>query len=321
MKKHYYVFIALLFSHLYANAQPSLVSSNIMPFGTVVTSHMAVDASPIDTTIKGANAVWDFSGLQSTTSTLVYTVMDPTQTTQGSNFPTSNWCRKEVESGATSYRYFKLTSSTFERVGSYSTSVNTYSDSQIEYVFPMTLGTSSMDTWDNTNSSFGGTYNFICIGYGTLTTPSGTYNDVLMVKIEADEVIVTYDMYIWYSTSGVELLSYLVGDGFFFDDQITYVTSISSVATGVVFSTDFTQQLSIVNPVKDDLKFNFGDFQPENFSYTISNMIGETVKSGAIETSGNSGNIPCEELKTGIYFISLQDKDGNKGMPIKFVKN
>lgn len=301
---------------------PQLLDSEMMQYGSVATIKYAQDAGPIDTTIKGANAVWNFGALvhDVTIPDLNITIQNPNTTPNGSSFPTSNYAMVEVQGGVTSYRYFNKTSTKMERVGSYTTGLNTYSDPQIEEVFPLTLGTSNLDTWASTASSFDGNYDLTCVGYGTLTTPGGTFNDVLMVWVKMEELLVS-DVYFWYdSNNGSVLLEYFVGDGFFYSDIVLYQ---SSSTTGIkdVFSEKYTHNISYTNPVQNILTIQSQESFSSDCEYEISNSMGEVIIGGGTQNIGEILEINCGGLTSGLYFITFKEKDsGLQSAPIKFMK-
>ncbi|MGQ0826808.1 MAG: hypothetical protein ACT4ON_00280, partial [Bacteroidota bacterium] len=215
MKKFLHTF-TFCFLFTLVQAQPTLLSTEMLPYGSVMTNKGIANLTVIDTTIQGAGAVWNFSALTANANPdFVVNIVNPSTTPYAASFPGSNYGYREVTGATTNYRYFSLTGTKMERVGSYVSNVNLYNDPQVEYVFPLTLGTVNNDTWDNTNSSSGGTYDLKCIGSGTLTTPGGTFN-ALMVRVHAVESFLDFYVYFWYSSdNGAILLTYVVGDGFF----------------------------------------------------------------------------------------------------------
>ncbi len=136
-------------------SQISLTKSEMLPINSSYTLKTATDYSLVDTTIQGENKVWDFSQLtvDPQGNELAITVKDPSKTAKASDFTNSNIAYYESPNDA--YRYFKLTDSKMERVGSFAAqTLKTYDDPQIEYVFPLSYGSTSSDTWTNNISSF-----------------------------------------------------------------------------------------------------------------------------------------------------------------------
>jgi hypothetical protein len=304
-------------------AQPTLNSNEMMPFGTYIEYQESDNLTLIDTSIQGSAVTWNFQNLTTgtTNADLTLTCMEPNQTPYGASFPNANFSWKEGPD--VFYSYYNLTPNKMERVGSAtSTSQNEYTDPQIEYVFPLTYGTTSTDSWNNTQSSFGGTYNFECVGYGTLNLPGATHNDVLMVRARLIEgFFIDINVYYWYdSHNGIPLLIYLVGDGFFILSSGLYVSSIS---VGINEHETLTA-VEYNNPVRDHLTLSYANPEQSEIGYTIHSITGQQVMSGVIAPSAGLKkdlNIDVSQLIPGIYLVSLkysQSKD--HGSTFKVVK-
>lgn len=302
-------------------AQPSLTSDKMLPFGSVMTLKPISDFSIIDTTIKGADVTWDFSSLSATSDpNLVVTIVDPSTTPYSSDFTNSNYAYKE--SPTTAYRYFNLTSSKMERVGSWSGGVlKTYSDPQVEYVFPLNLGVSNLDTWANSSSSFGGDYNIYCIGYGTLKLPNATYSNALMVRADVDEVIYAFPTYFWYSSdNGAVLLEYIAGDGFFIGESGYYLGSLSSVTTATTKS-EITYNLQYNNPADNTLHLSFTSKEAGPLKYSIANTTGDILITADFPYNSSSQyetDIELTALTQGMYVLMIQSNQYSE--VIKFIK-
>jgi hypothetical protein len=311
MKKGIITCFVLLLVHI-TYAQHTLLRSEMLDYGSTVTHKYITNFTVIDTTIQGDGAVWDFSSLTHNESVqdLVVTMAHPDSTPYAADFPNATYAY--VESSTTiNYRFFNLTSDRMERVGSYVSSVNTYTDPQIEYVFPLTLGTKNSDTWNNTNSSFGGgTYSFECVGSGTLITPTGTF-DALMVRVRMVELF-DVDAYHWYSAdNGAQLLSYVVGDGLFMTNSGMYADEItvgSGTITTNIDEIDFIKDISYNNPVENTLKLQFNSHVSAPCSYIIVNSVGKVVyqeTSSVIDGYQETVTINFSNYPSGIYFLKL----------------
>lgn len=312
-------FAILLFS---LKAQQILLSSEMLPFGSMSVQKTVSNLSVIDTTIQGANKTWNFSSITYNTavSDMSVHIVNPTTTPNGASFSNSNYAYKEVTSTTTNYRYFNLTSSVLERVGSYVSNVNVYSNPQVEYVFPTVLGTTNNDSWASTNSSTGGTYNLKCIGTGTIVLPSGTYN-ALMVRVNVAESFLAFPVYTWYSAdNGVQLLSYIVGDGTFIAPKGLVLSSLSVGINELEFLAD----IKYINPVTDNFFMNFTTKINEEVNYTLTNSLGQVICKGKSENFDNkhSINVEMSSQTSGLYFLTLQSEgSSNEIKTIKLIKN
>ena len=301
-----------------SQAQPELLSSEMLPFGSTMTEKAVKDLSIIDTTIQGGGVVWNFSAI--TTNTVVpnvlVTVTDPALTPYADSFPAANYSYKEVRGTSTSYQYFILSGTKMERVGSYVSNLNTYNDPQTEYVFPLALDTVNHDTWDNTNSSTGGTYDLVCIGAGTLMLPGGKSYNALLLRVHRAEGTIEYDSYFWYSAdNGAALLSYTAGDGFFIAKSAAYL----GLLTIDVEESTFIAGLRYNNPVENSFVLNFQSKSNADCSYAVLNSLGQKVFLGGVKViAGNTEtlNIDFSHFPSGIYSLSIQSGQASKAIKI-----
>ena len=205
-----------------------------------------------------------------------------------------------------------------ERVGSwFNNSLNTYSDPQIEYVFPLEVGVSNFDTWDNTNSSFGGTYNLQCIGSGTLILPNGTYEDALMVRVTLEELF-EYDAYFWYSSeNGAILLEYFIGDGFFTGTFALVLNELTS--TVKTEEKAFIEKISYNNPVIDQLNLELFTNDVNGLQYKLIDLNGKCIATANVSNSiQNYYQIQLDMgyYSNGMYFLQLISDQQMQTIPL-----
>ncbi|MCB0644779.1 MAG: T9SS type A sorting domain-containing protein, partial [Phaeodactylibacter sp.] len=286
-----------------------LTSDEMLPYGSMMDFKFADSFGAIDTTIQDIGVVWDFADIP-TSGSFSIEIVNPADTPYGAQFPTANYAY--LESPQTAYRYFALDEMKMERVGSWFGGViNTYTDSQIEYVFPLELGASSYDTWDNTNSSFGGTYSLKCLGDGTLILPNGTYDNTLFVRVHVEEFI-EYDAYFWYSAdNGAILLEYFIGDGFF---TSSFALVLDELTTTV--STDdrsFVEHLFYNNPVTDLLNVELSSRSTEPISYQLLDLNGRCLVADRFSNTGTNRlqlQLDMSAYHPGMYFLQLSSEQG-----------
>jgi hypothetical protein len=316
--------IAVAFFSVSLSAQPVLNSNEMLPFGSEMTLWPSGNSwVVIDTTIQGANAVWDFSALDHWTSNnpdLHLTVVDPSTTPYASSFPSSNYAWMEAPN--TAYRYFNLSGSSLQRVGSYTGAQNVYSDPQVEMVYPLQLGTTHTDTWDNTFSTTGGTYSLRCVGTGTLILPSGTWQDALMVRVWVTEG--TYDPYLgffWYSSTNGAILVQHIGQ-YMADVPVWYPDTyhLNSLSVGVE-EHPALELLTWQNPVTDALRIKTRSQHGGERPWRVVGLTGQVMNSGTFSsTSGNidSWSIDVNDLASGLYMLWIGD--ANEALSLRFVK-
>ena len=290
------------FLHVTCFAQTGvLTSSEMLPPGSILVQRVMSDVSVLDTTIQGQNVTWNFTAITPLTSQQPFNneVMLPASTPHPTTFPASNYVIFETE--IPRYSYFSLTPQTFSRVGGWVNQANIYSDPQIELTFPMSYGVSNLDTWANTTSTFGGTYQFACIGTGALQLPGHTYSDVLMVRGKGYDII-TMDFYAWYdATNGAILLMYYPGDGFFVPTAAAYATSLS---VGVdELSSDLG--LRIHTLVHDQLPLTYSSSR--SLDWTMLDVGGHLLSAGHLpaNTSSTTEFLDVGGFAPGVYLIVL----------------
>ncbi len=303
-------------------SQPTLLSTEMAVPGTTFTYKHVGTFTPIDTAVQGANQTWDYSTVSTTTDPdYVNTIIDPTQTIYGDSFPTANW---GILEDGTSYYFFNLNSSNMERVGSYdfTDGYTYYTNTQIEYIFPMGLGVSGVDQSTNVNNGnvSTGTYSFDCIGYGTLMAPGGhTYTNVIMTRVVFDFSIFNIVSFIWYdSNNGMPVFNYIPGDGGFIPEAAIYLNSITSG----INATSFASDLRINNPVTTMLNVSLYSENPSELTYDLMNSLGEVVVTGIIEKSQfQQLHLNMEANAAGLYFLTIKDKaDPGRSRTVNVVK-
>ncbi|MBC8048256.1 MAG: T9SS type A sorting domain-containing protein [Fimbriimonadaceae bacterium] len=294
-------------------AQPQLTSDEMLGFGSVMEFSYADNYTIIDTNIQGAGVTWDLSDFDAISGNdFTMEIVDPATTSHGDDFPESNYAYKEDYGSTNYYRYFNLTSEKLERIGSFASGLNTFTNAQEEYVFPLELGVINIDSWDNTSSSFGGgEYNITCIGYGTLILPDITFTDALMVRAYITEGdLIEIFAYFWYSAdNGAILLSYYDGDGFFVGDAAIYLIGLDE--TVPVNSIYNVTEIKYNNPVNDYLHLRFNTSVISTVRYSIINITGETVLKGNYTTNGTyeAMDIAVSKLPQGLYHLILSDEN------------
>ena len=293
-------------------AQPVLYSNEMQAPGETTYMLFLGNMNAVDTTIQGENMVWDFTGMMPEPGAppFIATIIEPDSTPYGSSFPTSNIAWWEQPNNW--YRYFNLTNDFMERVGSHVTSDFVYGDPQVEYVFPLTYGTTNIDQWVGVTDQ--GLYKLNCIGYGTLHVPGATLEDVLMVRARISGNFYVLNAYFWYSsTDGRILLQYinspLLSEAIYYDGAMMAVHE----------RTPFKAAL-LGNPVSERLNFTLGvDAQRSN--YHLISSTGAIVDEGRISArAGEIISLDVQQHMPGLYMLQLRDASG-AAETIKYLKH
>lgn len=178
------------------HAQPTLTSANEATIGTTFTYNY-VDPTGIQPGNSGASQTWNFASVTPNGTTSVHNYVSAASTPYAANFPGSNLVQQVIDT-ATVYLYHTASASStvlhgiaFDAGGT--PSIMNYSNSELLRQYPATYNTTLSDTYAGTlTMSMGpvtitiyryGTYNYLVDGYGTLTTPAGTFTNTLRAKI------------------------------------------------------------------------------------------------------------------------------------------
>ena len=186
-------------------AQPVITTDIVPQTGTTFTA--AYNEGTIDVGPAGEDQTWDFSDL-STIFDIHFEIMEPNDAPGAESYPDAEfvWHLVEFEN----YLFYDVTDNVISQLGgvngvagdiSFST-INT--DWEDGFQLPLTFG----DTYDfltvYDNYLFGsyigsGQRNatLTADGYGTVTTPFGTYENVLRVKIVRQEFGILFTQHAW----------------------------------------------------------------------------------------------------------------------------
>ena len=208
MDLHYTLSAILILTAAHMNGQDySLTASEQLPVGSEYTVRAIQNIAAVDTT-PGTGMIWDHTALVATGANFDVSVLATAASPYGSTFPSSNFCL--YEASIPRYSYFENTPQSMSRIGFWRDQLGIYSDPQTELVYPVVYNSSNSDTWANNTVTFPGTYAYTVIGTGSLLLPSGTYDNVLLLRVETENVF-EFDQYVWLSASnGAYLLIYNV---------------------------------------------------------------------------------------------------------------
>ena len=306
MKKNYTLIISLLICSFFVNAQPVLIAAD---FGTDL-SGIGYSGTPssISQGNDGPNQIWDFSGLtltQNSTTTTVTVASAPLST----NFPSANYCWKITNNtNISGYNFFSRSDSSFESIGMtvFGQSIK-YSDTSILYKFPYTYNTVIDETYQSTTDASPKSFTTVYDAYGTLTTPFGTYYNVIRQK-KTEGTKVNYS---WIQTNPFFVLM---------EKTITNGTS-SSIS---VFKNTNALGLNPIepkkamavfpNPTHTELNIQLPDQQTLD-RVAITDVTGKIV----LKQDQNLNQINVSDLANGLYFIEAHS--GNEKLVTKFIKN
>jgi hypothetical protein len=294
------------------SAQPVLNSSEMLAPGNTTYMRFLQNFSAVDTTIQGANAVWDFTAMMPDPqqAQYAYTIVEPSSTPNASTFPSANYAY--WENGLDYYRYFNLTPTFMERVGSYTQGPYVFQDPQKEFVFPMTLGTTNTDDWWGVAD--GGQYRINCVGYGTLHVPGAVLEDVLMVRAKVNGTLYNVDMYFWYSSDDGRILMQFIQSNIV-TQSLYYDGFAMAMHEGTAYQTAL-----LGNPVISSLDFVLGT-SPGPLQYNIISTSGAILGQGQIAgMAGVVESIDVSGYASGVYVLQLLKSGQPASETIRFMK-
>jgi hypothetical protein len=305
MKKLSTLILLISFIHIYA--QPTLNSSAMAPFGSEFHYKHIGSFTAIDTTIQGPNSTWNFTGVTTTTDPeYVTAIFNPATTTHMGTFPTANY--GILEPADTNYQFFHLTSGFMERLGSWNPTdgYSTYSNTQVEYMFPFTGTSSFSDSSYISGNSWGNWLSVDNLGYGTLNVPGHSYTNVILSRwfLDFGFQLLQYN---WISASnGQPVFSYVPGDGFIIPEAAVYLNS----ATIDVDEIPFISGLHYNNPCTKSLDVVFVAKDAAGIEYELINQIGESVRTGKLDRSSlQKFSIDLSNESAGLYLLTIKNAD------------
>ena len=303
--------ISLLFTAYSTNAQPSLTSQNLPSDGDsyTVNTNLSAGSNP---GASGSNVTWDFSSMGSgSSSSLIYSSASAT------NYPNANI---EFTTQSTS-NYFDVTSGAYTYYGfSNASASSVFSDGQDQIRVPMSYNDNYTDPFAGTYDAFGqtldrtGDLDVTYDGYGTLSTPQGTYSNVIRVSIvrtSTDEIggqPITNSLdsiYFWYNEyTGHPIMTYSINyvDG---SEQGRFANYVDDADVVLSNPKESIEVKAYPNPATDIHSIK-AEKQIE--SVLVYNMKGEEVVRD--NPASTSFEINVSSLPKGQYFYELRNSQG-----------
>jgi hypothetical protein len=322
MKKLYIGSLLLLFAFTnQATFSQSITASGINPvIGDVFTYK---STAFFNAGSSGSGQTWSFPGLTGTTETL--TAVSVASTPFASSFPTATLAEKQGNGSA--YLFYANTSSAQVTRGYAAGIIQiVYSNPEEMLHFPFSFGNSYTDYFLATFNSGGSNYTrrgsttVTADAIGTLTTPAGTFTNVLRVRIfqnyqdstniSGSSIIINYTNteYFWYK------------DGYHYPlaTSYTFVSSGSPSTGGSYFipstigideNSEFESNLRIFpNPVESELTVSLNMETPKTLHVSLMNLLGEKVMeldSDPIAGSEKVVKLQLDNLRSGIYIANV----------------
>ena len=346
--KTFFTLFLLGSSHIVL-CQPT-VTSGIYPLSGFPASMTQVDATLLSEGPSGASQTWTFTGSQVANAQINF--VDPSATPYASSFPASNLAAVIQPGSVPSYNYFNHSSSITEYLGFGQNDPGFQTDVIINYTDPQTILTYPFTYNSQFNDAFMGSGSFVSQGsnftsyrygtvtveadaYGTLTTPAGTFNNTLRLKIKqmttdslvasGIPVFVGYNnatIYSWISnTPGHVQLFQLeydtISDNTGNNFTMKSAQYQSSFLVGIEDQVTEKESVNIYpNPAADFVYLNINP-EPGDATVQIFDAMGKLVRNQIINDNGLI-IIDTKEFEAGFYYLNIMQQD--KLLKGKFIK-
>jgi hypothetical protein len=335
--KTYLLSFILLLSQL-AKAQITVNQSDFVTAGDII--YMASDSNCITSPgIAGANMTWNLSSLNNHTVDTSW-FLNPAGNPGANLFTGANLVQKMPDgAGGFFYAYYQVTSTFVDMLGfTDGTNHTPYDVPYRQFTFPATYnstfsGTSVMHftfpyplpPYDSAKIVVTNTYTSLVDGWGTVTTPTGTYGSLRqrMVTSQSDSTFLhdsTNNTWTW---DGTPPTPNPADTGYNWVAKTTKfnVAGISINDPGNVPAATGTYLLAVVSSLNEKASAKNLVIYPnpmttesiiesdrpfQNANLKVYNMVGELVKEIA-QINGNQVRLQKEHLPNGVYYIQISE--------------
>lgn len=300
-------------------AQPTLTGALNNPIvGDVFVIQNTNSVSPGS---AGASQTWNLSSMVMS-STSSYTILNSASTPSGSSFPSANVAAFD----GTNYAYYETSASQWLNRGVVASGiVFSYTNAEVMANYPFTYGSSVVDAWGcnwttgSINFARYGTSTITADGYGTVTTPAGTYANVLRVHVIQSykdsaigfPIMINYlnDEYLWYKPG----THYALASTFTLTSSSSTSTGgfyLNSIVSTIGENMNLANSLKVFpNPAVNDMNIKLeSDIAVEGelalYSVTGQKVISRGVK---IVSGSNEFNLDVTDLSSGCYYFQLKN--------------
>ncbi|HWY11639.1 MAG TPA: T9SS type A sorting domain-containing protein [Bacteroidia bacterium] len=301
-----------------AIAQPSLTNASNSP--VVGDKFNWRNSSYVSPGSAGASQIWNLSAMSTASAVTNYTAVTAASTPSGSAYPSAN---VSVTDG-TSYLYYATSAASWLNYGTVAGGVVfSYSNPETYLNYTFNYTNTFTDAWACTFTSgitFSrtGTSTVTADGWGTVTTPAGTFNNVMRIHLlqvykdsSSSFPTINYvnDEYLWYRP----------GTHYPIVSVFSFTTGASSVSTGggylINVVTGLNENSSLVrsinvfpNPASQNLNVNCNLETNNSCKLIIYDGTGQMVKHiSELETvvGENKFKLNISDLASGIYYLQI----------------
>jgi hypothetical protein len=329
MKKNLLTILSVIIASTAVIAQPTLTATGINP---VIGDQFTLKTYPaVNPGSSGANQTWIITPTSSNPAA-TYTATSPSSTPYAASFTQSN-----LSYNTSGYYVFYNTSATIlKNEGLYYSGLTmSYSNSEDILHYPFNMGNTYSDPWavtfvNGTTFTRTGTTTATYDGYGTLTLPSGTYNNAVrvhFVQVYSDvysggTINYNNDEYMWYINGNHQpvAVTYTLTNSQSPSNPTTASVIMTNIITSVYDHESIFSSISIFpNPAVNEINFDFSNIPIS--SVEIIDVTGKKIYARSLSNDDmeNYVTVNTSQFKEGIYFakfITLDGKTGTKKISI-----
>jgi len=315
--------VVIAFSGFCSNnliAQPTLTAaSNNLIIGNQFAANQATITATQFTAagVAGASQTWNFNTLSSA-AVLQVGVLNRAAAPNPTSVPTANLVVKVGDQ----YAYYESNTTSMKEYGAYEATQNytlENTDPAEKLRFPFTFNNTFTDTYSGSANLRGtvipriGMVTVTAEGYGTLITPTGTYQNVLKIKtLEVSnpqtpfsEESITYDWFqpgIHFPVLRISRRITMLGtvhSGFYLSQALGTKEELAAKVNLQVFP----------NPATSVVTVQFKNPGSEPLELTLHNLLGQKISEVAYEESAAAQQtvaIKVSDYPKGVYFLKLQ---------------
>jgi len=330
MKKIYALLPMFVFVSVLMIGQPTLTyEGNAPQIGDVFYQSYSEDF--VNPGPQGPNKTWNFSGL-STYETGELHAIDPESTPFADIFTEANIAFNYSGNRSATYNFSKITSTEANNLGmgfDETPPMIIYYDEYAKLMeYPCSFNDNFTDSYSGGYEMEGmlvtqsGTIEKTADAWGTITTPAGTFENVLRLKTTRNEIdstwmddiflwrtVTLFNDYEWYtSDSKVPVFAITITSSAVVNDTISYFT------TGMTNINNFkTQQgrlLVFPNPAGDFIRLLYSPLESDKFIFSLVDLTGRELMKEEMTSSlalNQEYRIDLKGISPGIYFVKVGD--------------
>ena len=300
-------------------------------FGDETKLNIASNSQTLTIPEEGTDKIWDFSNAISTGSNDNSIFEDPQTFTLIDSFSNANLGRVNQFGNSTRYYFYQIDGNNLF-YGGFSTTTNggsplliIFTDPIREMQCPMSFESSFEDTYTYSSYLNGnyigeqtGSRTTSYVGTGSITTPNGTFEDCIMLKIEDEnDLNPTSLSYMFYKDNLSNLIATYVEQGVTADGDIqkrfSYrVGMLNSIKSQNLSTLDAELLLLSGNQLQLSITESISG------SIDIYSVAGQKLSTQSVNFDAGKHIIPIKNKGNGIYFAVLTDNKSKKFLSYKF---